>query len=45
MLHLPFPARDAATDAGAAPFGALPEWDLSDLYAAPDAPAFGRDMD
>ena len=25
--------------------GALPEWDLSDLYAAPDAPEIGRDID
>ena len=25
--------------------GALPEWDLSDLYAAPDAPEIARDID
>ncbi len=24
--------------------GALPEWDLSDLYGAPDAPELGRDL-
>ncbi|MBC7157071.1 MAG: oligoendopeptidase F, partial [Rhodobacteraceae bacterium] len=26
-------------------FGTLPEWDLSDLYAAPDAPEVGRDLE
>ncbi|MFN4159997.1 MAG: M3 family oligoendopeptidase [Gemmobacter sp.] len=34
-------------DANAGPggsFGDLPDWDLSDLYAAPDAPEFARDM-
>ncbi|MDE3239104.1 MAG: M3 family oligoendopeptidase [Paracoccaceae bacterium] len=41
---LPRPLFDAnATGAGA--FGALPEWDLTDLYPAPDAPEFDRDMD
>ena len=34
-------ARDPA-DGG---LGALPEWDLSDLYAAPDAPEIVRDLD
>ena len=34
-------ARDPA-DGG---LGALPEWDLSDLYAAPDAPEIARDLD
>jgi oligoendopeptidase F len=24
--------------------GPLPEWNLADLYAAPDDPAFARDM-
>ena len=33
-------ARDAGTE-----LGALPEWDLSDLYAAPDAPELARDTD
>ena len=37
--------RDAVTDTGGAPFGDLPEWDLSDLYAAPDAPELKRDLD
>jgi oligoendopeptidase F len=39
----------AQTDAGhatkAAPFGSMPEWDLSDLYKAPDAPEVQRDLD
>jgi len=39
------PALDAATDQGAAPLGDLPEWDLTDLYAAPDAPEVARDLD
>ena len=29
---------------GAAPFGNLPDWDLTDLYPAPDSPEFARDM-
>lgn len=36
-------ARDAAVSTGGA-FGDLPEWDLSDLYTAPDAPELMRDM-
>jgi oligoendopeptidase F len=46
-MPLPQPAappRDAATEAGAAPLGDLPEWDLSDLYAAPDAAELTRDL-
>ena len=34
-----------ATASGANAFGDLPEWDLSDLYAATDAPELKRDMD
>ncbi|MDD9717700.1 M3 family oligoendopeptidase [Dinoroseobacter sp. PD6] len=49
MHPLPFPAptplRDAATETGGKNLGALPEWDLSDLYPAPDAPEIKRDMD
>ncbi|RVV99591.1 M3 family oligoendopeptidase [Mesobaculum littorinae] len=37
--------RDAATDTGAGPLGDLPEWDLSDLYPAPDAAEVKRDLD
>ena len=46
-----FPGRShvAQTDAGQAPksaaFGSMPEWDLSDLYKAPDAPEVQRDLD
>jgi oligoendopeptidase F len=41
-LPLPRPVFDANATAGG--FGDLPDWDLSDLYAAPDAPEFTRDM-
>ena len=33
-----------AAVAAAAPSGALPEWDLSDLYPSPDAPEVSRDL-
>ena len=36
------PVFDARS--GSNSFGDLPEWDLSDLYAAPDAPEVERDM-
>ncbi len=39
----PAPVFDAKAE-GAAPFGDLPEWDLTDLYAAPDAPEVERDL-
>ncbi len=42
---LPFPVKDAAAEARGAPFGNLPEWDLTDLYPAPDAPEIKRDWD
>jgi oligoendopeptidase F len=38
---LPFDARPAQ---GGGDLGDLPEWDLSDLYAAPDAPEFAADL-
>jgi oligoendopeptidase F len=41
-LPLPRPLFDANAAAGA--LGALPEWDLSDLYSAPDAPEVARDL-
>lgn len=43
---LPRPVLDADPAAGAAPggLGALPDWDLGDLYAAPDAPEVARDL-
>ena len=40
----PTPAFDANATGGKS-FGDLPEWDLTDLYTAPDAPEFGQDMD
>lgn len=42
-LPLPRPAFDAEIK-GAKALGSLPDWDLSDLYTAPDAPEFARDM-
>ncbi len=45
MLHLPFPVRDAATDSGSDALGKLPDWDLSDLYTAEDAPELTRDLE
>jgi oligoendopeptidase F len=36
--------RQQAAPALAAPQGELPEWDLSDLYPAPDAPAIEADL-
>jgi oligoendopeptidase F len=48
-MRLPFPAPDtildAATEAGGKPLGDLPDWDLTDLYTAPDAPELARDLD
>ena len=45
MIHLPRPAYDANAANGADDLGNLPEWDLSDLYTAEDAPELKRDMD
>ncbi len=39
------PVFDADASAGGKALGDLPEWDLSDLYTAPDAPEFAADMD
>lgn len=41
-LPLPRPVYDANAASGG--FGKLPDWDLTDLYAAPDAPALKKDM-
>lgn len=41
-IRLPRPVFDA--DASAGGLGRLPDWDLSDLYAAPDAPEVTRDL-
>ncbi|MEJ6389625.1 M3 family oligoendopeptidase [Gymnodinialimonas ulvae] len=44
-LTFPAPIREAATEAGGAPLGGLPEWDLSDLYEGQDAAELKRDLD
>ncbi len=36
---------DAAEEAGASPYGALPAWDLRDLYDGMDSPALAADLD
>jgi oligoendopeptidase F len=41
-LPLPRPVFDANATGGG--LGKLPDWDLTDLYAAEDAPEFARDM-
>jgi oligoendopeptidase F len=48
MLPLPLPAaKRPVFDArmGSNSFGDLPDWNLDDLYTAPDAPVLERDMD
>ncbi len=45
MFPFPAPFRDAANDSGAGALGALPEWDLSDLYTGQEAPELKRDLD
>ena len=45
MFQLPFPVRDANASRGSKDLGDLPEWDLSDLYTAEDAPELKRDLD
>ncbi|WP_210527906.1 M3 family oligoendopeptidase [Rubellimicrobium arenae] len=44
---MPTPVYDADSGslAGHNEFGRLPDWNLSDLYASPDAPELKRDMD
>ncbi|TRW98302.1 M3 family oligoendopeptidase [Paracoccus sp. M683] len=42
---LPKPLYDAQDPVTDKPFGDLPEWDLTDLYPAPDAPDLARDME
>ncbi|MGR3363507.1 MAG: M3 family oligoendopeptidase [Maritimibacter harenae] len=43
----PAPLFDAATDTAGSGgnLGDLPDWDLTDLYASPDAPEVDRDLD
>lgn len=45
MFQLPFPLRDVSADTGAKDLGDLPEWDLTDLYASPEAPELQADLD
>ena len=45
MIHLPRAAFDADSPGGTETQGDLPQWDLSDLYTAPDAPELQRDLD
>ena len=42
-LPLPRPVYDANAASGGG-LGRLPDWDLTDLYASPDAPALKTDM-
>ncbi len=42
---MPQPVYDANTSGADDSFGKLPEWDLTDLYAAPDSAELTRDMD
>ncbi|MCX7889926.1 MAG: M3 family oligoendopeptidase [Rhodobacteraceae bacterium] len=43
-MHEPARLPDADPAAGGS-LGTLPEWDLTDLYPAPDAPEIARDLD
>ncbi|SCM67198.1 M3 family oligoendopeptidase [Donghicola eburneus] len=45
MAHRIQPLFDANPSAGTGDLGDLPEWDLSDLYTAEDAPELLRDLD
>ncbi len=36
---------DGDQDAGGAPLGPLPEWDLGDLYPGPDSPELAQDLE
>ena len=44
MFQFPFPVNDANASQGDKNLGNLPEWDLNDLYTAPDAPELGDDL-
>ncbi|WP_375173130.1 M3 family oligoendopeptidase [Pseudooceanicola sp.] len=45
MFVFPRPAYDANASSGGKDLGKLPDWDLTDLYAADDAPEIQRDLD
>ena len=44
MFKAPFPLKDVNAANGDKNLGDLPEWDLSDLYTAPDAPELSDDL-
>ncbi|PIE16758.1 MAG: oligoendopeptidase F [Rhodobacterales bacterium] len=44
QLSFPAPVFHSDSETATSAFADLPEWDLSDLYAAPDAPEFERDL-
>ncbi|WP_172326906.1 M3 family oligoendopeptidase [Mangrovicoccus sp. HB161399] len=44
-MQLARPVFDANAPAGADGLGNLPDWDLTDLYPAPDSPEFAADME
>ena len=44
MFQFPVPVKDANASQGDKNLGNLPEWDLNDLYTAPDAPELGADL-
>jgi len=44
MFQLNFSATDATTGPTDTDLGSLPEWDLSDLYTGPEAPALKSDL-
>ena len=44
MFQLNFSATDTAAAPSNKDLGVLPEWDLSDLYKSPDAPALHSDL-
>ncbi|MEM8790228.1 MAG: M3 family oligoendopeptidase [Pseudomonadota bacterium] len=43
--HLVSPNREIATESGGSDLGPLPEWNLSDLYPAPDSPELRSDLE
>ena len=45
MGHIWLKSDEGPQMTASAALGVLPEWNLADLYAAPDAPEFKADMD
>ena len=43
--RFPLPVHDKTEGRPGGDFGALPEWDLSDLYPTPDGPEITDDLD